>query len=311
MSATVRLLTNDFSRGVIAPASETDGYRIFLIKGLTYLLGADGASNDGGTLRDPYATLTFGGKRVAFNDDYDGSDLDPSFKYTARSSGDHILTIGETGANAKGSYEVFASAGIATKKADLVHGAGSDDAIGGWDGNDTIAGFAGKDALFGQDGSDMLRGGSGSDQLDGGRDNDLLRGETSSDTIFGGMGADRLAGGTAADVFVFTSASQSAPTAFDRIIAFDGAPAFEGVGVKGGDVIDLSEIDARPGTFRDEAFTFVQGPLVRGGVQLYENAQGDTILVGSTDSDRDPEFLIRIDDGAIRASDYTAGDFIL
>ena len=88
----------------------------------------------------------------------------------------------------------------------------------------------------------------------------------------------------------------------------EGGAAFEGAGHGGGDLVDLGRIDAdatRPG---DQAFFF--GSDGRGGLWLEESGR-DTCVLGNVDGNRAPEFEIVIRDGALRASDYAPGDFVL
>lgn len=189
-----------------------------------------------------------------------------------------------------------------------------ENAIGG-SGNDTLSGNvaanllsggAGDDRLFGREGSDRLLGGAGDDRLNGGAGNDLLN---------GGAGADLLGGGAGADRFVFTRADWSRPGAADRIIATDGVPAIEGVGVAGGDRIDLATIDAnlaRPG---NQAFVFSAGYdpawLSQPGRLWLAEVGANTVVRGSIDADPGHDFELVIADGGIRAGAYRAVDFLL
>ena len=70
-------------------------------------------------------------------------------------------------------------------------------------------------------------GGSGSDVLYGNAAANTLRGEAGNDRLCGSSGRDTLVGGKGADVFIFKYSSHSRPGACDRIVAGDGAAAFE------------------------------------------------------------------------------------
>ena len=214
-------------------------------------------------------------------------------------------------------------------------GRGAVDLLGGA-GADRFTGSNMHDRLFGGAGSDLLRGKGGNDRLVGGHGNDRIHGDPGEDTLIGGLGADRLfggdqndildgghgadtlVGGLGDDVFRFTRRSDSPfsmnPHAWDGdTIAADGRTrAFEGAGRYGGDVIDLSAIDANTTLRGDQAFTFTgsrsQGP---GSVWVQEGWGGDSIVYVQASSHDEPAMMIRIADGGIAASLYFSGDFIL
>ena len=161
-----------------------------------------------------------------------------------------------------------------------------------------LSGGAGHDVLVGVGGDDVLIGDDGNDALAGWADNDVLR---------GGLGADTLNGGLGDDVFDFDGVADSAPGAHDIIEASD-APAFEGAGVAGGDVIDLSGIDANTAKSGDQAFAF--GGAGVGKVSAV-NSGTDTLIRCNIDKDAAFEFELLIEDGAVLASTYKAADFFL
>ena len=66
--------------------------------------------------------------------------------------------------------------------------------------------------------------------------------------------ADHLFGGLGTDVFDFDSVADSAPGSRDIIRGGVGIAAFEGAGVAGGDLIDLSGIDANTAAAGNQAF---------------------------------------------------------
>ena len=131
---------------------------------------------------------------------------------------------------------------------DTLKGVAGDDRLRGLDGNDNLIGSSGDDILAGGDGSDRLDGGGGADGLDGGKGNDRLSGGSGRDLLIGGPGADRLVGGEDVDRFRFKAVSDSRPgRSSDEIVDFKNWV----------DLIDLSEIDARPRSDKDDKFVFI------------------------------------------------------
>jgi beta-glucanase (GH16 family) len=167
------------------------------------------------------------------------------------------------------------------------------------DGTPTPSGTNGDDLLIGGSGDDFFYGYAGNDTLRGGWGNDVLRGDGGRDILIGGTGADR---------FVFTATSDSPPDARDILQAGDGAGAFEKVGSYGGDRIDLAGIDANTQIAGDQAFDF--GGARRGDISMVE-MNGDSLVRCNVDNDRAFEFALLIQDGAVKAWEYTAADFIL
>lgn len=150
-----------------------------------------------------------------------------------------------------------------------------DSTLNGGFGNDSIFGGLGNDILIGGLGEDYLVGGSGADTIDAGQGNDHIFGDDiqsnisgndrifggdGNDTIDGGRGNDVLTGGVGSDLFVFR---------FD--LAVDSSPAGVPTDIiadfnqDGGDVIDLSNVDANYKTFNNDAFTYI-GPSTFSGV---------------------------------------------
>ena len=136
----------------------------------------------------------------------------------------------------------------------------------------------------------------------------VLSGLAGADTLAGGANADVLIGGTGPDRFDFNLVSESTATARDAIRAGGGAIAFEGAGVAGGDLIDLSGIDANTGLAGNQAFVF--GGTTDGHLSLV-NSGTTTILNANVDADAAFEFVLAIEDGGVLASAYKAVDFIL
>ena len=156
--------------------------------------------------------------------------------------------------------------------------------------NNFLLGLAGNDMLSGQGGNDVLFGGDGRDRL------------------IGGTGADALIGGRDADIFDFDSVSNSSPGARDVCGAGDGAPAFESTSVAGGDLIDLSGIDANATRAGNQAFVF-NGTGV-GGVSVVTSGT-NSLVHCNIDHDGVFEFEFLIHDGGVLVSDYNGIDFLL
>lgn len=190
---------------------------------------------------------------------------------------------------------------------DFLDGGLGDDVLFGDAGADLAIGGAGKDSLFGQAGDDILGGQEGDDFIDGNEANDRLVGDAGNDAILGGAGddvidggsgADRLAGQAGSDRFVFNSVSDSAPTAADRIFDFDPG---------GGDLIDLSRIDADVNAPGDQAFAFISGPFTgRAGEAILAFNNGQTTLLLDNTGDAVADLRLEID-GLVG----TGGGFVL
>ena len=218
--------------------------------------------------------------------------------------------MGETGNNATGSYTLTVSAGYATNGNDRVTGTAYADAIHGMNGNDVIDGGGGADRLMGGAGGDTLLGGASADLLFGMSGPDVLRGQAGNDALLSGEGADQLIGGIGADRFVFNSHTDSnSYYGRDIIVGGDGAIAFEGVGVRGGDVIDLRGMDANLNLAGNQAFTWSASGAA-GTLSLSEQ-NGNTYVNGHVNNDGVIDFQLIIADGAIRATQYGPDDFLL
>ncbi len=225
------------------------------------------------------------------------------------------------GTTAALTYDGGSGAGAITAgtAADTLSGDSGADTLRGGAGDDVISAYRvgtyntrndnAADQIYGEDGNDLIGistgdiayGGNGNDTIRAGEGGNLF-GDAGNDFLTGGSGINLFNGGAGADVFVFTSDSHSSVDNPDVIVAFDGA------GAAAGDRIDLSAIDANRSLSGDQAFTF--GSTATGGLSLVTSGT-DTLLRGNTDSDAAFEFTIKITDGAVLASAYTAADFIL
>lgn len=296
------------------------------------LLGGTGNDNIQGAMGDDHL---FGGEgndilsgragddvmEGGAGDDYieggPGSDI-----VRAGDGNDRVLTNDGEDTIFGGSGDDWISAG---SQYDYVDGGVGEDYITGGRGDDTLIGGAGDDEIEGDNGRDVLRGGAGNDILYGGGEDDSLFGGDGDDILRGGLGKDYLSGGAGADTFVFTIENpsvfvQGIPSVFDKAAVIDG---MEGVGVAGGDLIDLQGVDTDARVSGDQSFTFL-------GVQTWEDRMtfgtGGLWLVDFGDQTRvygniesfgasgyyDLMFSLRINDGAlVSAADYTVDDFIL
>jgi Ca2+-binding RTX toxin-like protein len=262
-----------------------------------FLLGVPAGPGDDAFAGTPYADEVGG---YAGNDRLSGAAGIDSLR---GDEGDDLLDGGD------GRDRLFGDEGADT----ILGGAGDDYLIGGRDddeirggpGDDEIVDGEGADRLLGEDGNDLITGGN-SGSVFGGAGNDVLRsggggawlsGEDGDDRLGGGFGVDELLGGAGNDRFVFGRDYLDEPGAADTILDFAR-----------GDRIDVSGIDANRGAAGEQAFAFVGTRGFTGAGQLrFTSDGGETLIEGSTDLDRLPEFRIALDDGVA----LTAADFVL
>ena len=123
--------------------------------------------------------------------------------------------------------------------------------------------------------NDTLIGYGLANALDGGAGNDILQGNG---------GADVLTGGAGRDTFKFVLVSDSSPAAADRIIDF----------IVGGDVIDLTGIDAMTTTAGNQAFQFIGTNAFTGkaGQLHYAQVGGETVVTGDVNGDSIADFTL-------------------
>jgi hypothetical protein len=160
-------------------------------------------------------------------------------------------------------------------------------------------------SLTGNLGSNTIVGNVKNNLLYGGGGNDILRGEAGLDTLDGGAGND---------LFDYNSTSDSPD--YGRS---DGL-GFQGAGSTVADQIDLSTIDANPSLAGNQAFSFLgaKAPVAGSGTgkawtsNYTQTGFGSITLVNaSVDADKDPELVIRANDGAATAASWVVGDFIV
>lgn len=311
MAYSGRLETGYSTRGTISPVGESDWFSTTYIAGLTYSVKVSGVYSGGGTLGDPRLhLLDANGATLLWNDDITpGINRDAQLTFRIGATANYQLLVGEMGNNATGTYTITNSYGYASNGNDTVNGANSHDGIIGMAGNDWIYGAGGNDRIFGADGHDTVIGGAGHDWVLGGYGNDVLRGQGGNDALVGDAGTDFLIGGPGADRFQFRTTADSGYAGVDRIVAGEGAIAFEGIGVQGGDVLDLSLIDANVNFAGNQAFTWSAARTA--GTAYLSNLNGETVFYGHVDNDRQADVVIRIADGGYTAGHYSGWDFML
>ena len=176
--------------------------------------------------------------------------------------------------------------GTGNALANSLVGNGAANILDGAAGDDLVQGLAGNDSLYGQAGNDRLEGGDGTDLL------------------IGGSGRDILVGGAGADRFDLDAAGDSMVGSGDQILDF-------GLG----DRIDLSTIDAKAGTKKNDAFQFIGEAAFTGAagqlryevVDLAGTAGDYTKILGDLNGDRVADFEIILvgNTGPLHSTDFT------
>jgi Ca2+-binding RTX toxin-like protein len=154
----------------------------------------------------------------------------------------------------------------------------------------TIVGNSAANLLDGGSGDDFLQGLAGNDTLYGQAGNDRLEGGDGTDVLTGGAGRDILVGGAGGDRFDFDLAGDSVVGSGDQILDF-------AVGV---DLIDLSTMDAKIGTRKNDGFQFIgdgaftgaAGQLRYETVDLAGTANDYTKILGDVNGDKVADFEI-------------------
>jgi Ca2+-binding RTX toxin-like protein len=168
----------------------------------------------------------------------------------------------------------------------------------------TLIGNSGINTLDGGTGDDLVQGLGGNDTLLGQAGNDRLEGGDGADLLIGGAGRDIFLGGAGSDRFDFDSAADSAMGSGDQIFDF----------VTGLDKIDLSTMDAKTGTKKNDAFQFIgtsaftgaAGQLRYETVDLVGTANDYTKILGDLNGDKIADFEIVLvgSAGAVQATDF-------
>jgi Ca2+-binding RTX toxin-like protein len=172
--------------------------------------------------------------------------------------------------------------------------------VEGGAGNDTITAIGNGIDAKGGAGNDVLTGSNdatyGADLLYGLAGNDRLVGRAGNDKLGGGHGVDVMSGGAGRDIFD-VNAGDSGIGMGKRDLITDFA--------RGSDRIDLISIDAVAGG-ADQKFAFIGTRAFTAAGQLRFFHEGDhTVIQGSTDADRAPEFELQLSGRiALAATDF-------
>jgi hypothetical protein len=156
---------------------------------------------------------------------------------------------------------------------------------------------------------EAVYGGSLIDVIAGSAGNDTLQGNQGNDILYGGKGADRLSGTQDSDIYVYLQPTDSGNTKATRDLIED----FEGAHTGGGDVIDLSAIDANTKTaaINDDfhliaSIANAQFDATPGGIRwVHDLAASLTIIQGDVNGDLKADFSIAVN-GIV---DFVSGDF--
>jgi len=214
-------------------------------------------------------------------------------------AGDDVLNNGDGGGvllGQGGDDLLFGGAGR-----DIIRGGEGDDLVSDFAGDNVLDGGAGNDVLYGGAGDELLLGRDGADLLIGSAGNDNLKGQAGDDEIIGGTGRDFLNGAEGADLFVFESVEDSTPdpAGRDTILGFARG---------GGDLMDLSAIDADVGTPEDDAFVIVDEFTGTAGQLRYELTGTEITWKIQADVDGDGEADFEL---LVRANTMADDAFIL
>ncbi|MEM7751983.1 MAG: choice-of-anchor Q domain-containing protein [Pseudomonadota bacterium] len=141
------------------------------------------------------------------------------------------------------------------------------------------------------DGSFKVFGGDGIDRVTGSANNDQIYGNDAADSLTGNGGNDR---------FVYRALTESTAQATDRIQDFSA-----------GDVIDLSFIDANPGTAANDAFVFISGAFTNtvGELRAVNTAANAWRVEADGNGDGIADLVISLT--TTDADPITAADFLL
>ncbi len=274
---------------VITGAFQTDGMqRLDGLGGNDIIIGGNNADTiDGGSGNDTIYGSQHSGNWAYLDNDHD-----------TIHGGDGNDTIYGNGAT----DVTLSNVDRAGEDSDVLYGDAGNDEIFGLFGDDLIYGGAGDDKLWGQSENDTIYGGDGNDRIGGGSGEDHLYGDAGNDVISGTGGRDWLTGGAGDDRFDWDHVTESTPGAANRDVIVD----FFGAGAKGGDVIDLSTIDANSGVGGNQAFIF--GGTGTGHVHAVASGTSDSLIQADIGGAAGPELEILV--SGVTAGQWTAGDFI-
>lgn len=222
---------------------------------------------------------------------------------------------------------------------DILRGGLGDDLLQGNAGDDNMAGNEGNDTYFVDSAGDVVIEGAGEGDdtvvttmssytltanvenaqgygtpvtLTGNESNNRLTGtegddtliDTSptggSDTFVGLGGADTIisADDNVTDTFVYTDRTDSTAAAYDRVFGVEGGA--------GGDLFDLTGVDAIEGTAANEDFDYIGEAMFTG--KAGELRHDGDFIYGDTNGDGVADFVIEYDTGT--GPDLTAANFV-
>jgi Ca2+-binding RTX toxin-like protein len=206
----------------------------------------------------------------------------PAAEWSKATSWSTIVTLDNVAASALTSSHL----GVAPAGPVWTQGSAGDDTTDGTAGADYLMGGDGNDLIRGLGGADSLEGGAGNDRLEGGLGNDTLRGGAGNDVLQGDAGSDTLVSGFgAATTFLFNSTNDSHLFSADFIIDFQAS---------GGDLVDVSAIDANTTVAGDQAFYWALSLTGHAGelVAYYNSTRDVSQVQGDVDGDGLPDFVL-------------------
>ena len=145
-------------------------------------------------------------------------------------------------------------------------------------------------------GFETVNGTLNADWLHGSSAAEALNGSSGADIYIGGGGADILqnSGDNAVDTFIYENIKDSGATKATR----DTITGFEGAGVAGGDVIDLSAIDTNTKLAGHQGFAWLDNNVAFHGTGVAElrtiTEGADTIIQGDVNGDGKADFTIDV-----------------
>jgi hypothetical protein len=190
---------------------------------------------------------------------------------------------------------------VGQRQKDRINGA--DSHVGGGD-KERIYGMGGNDVLSGKSNRDELHGGSGNDTLIGGHGRDVMFGDAGDDRLVFETDGEQGTGGSGRDRFVIHTVPKEGarPSTIDLIDFTPGEDKidlgrFDGdahrKGVQTLHVVEYAVYDDSDGlSALEQGFVNDTRP---GGVTIYEDENGHTLLIINRDDDRGREFVIEFD----------------
>jgi Ca2+-binding RTX toxin-like protein len=199
---------------------------------------------------------------------------------------------------------------VGESKKDRINGA--DNGVSGGD-EERIYGMGGNDKINAKTGRDELHGGSGNDMLDAGDGRDWMFGDGGDDKLVFETHLEQGEGGAGADRFIVRTITNHGSSAPASVVIDDFTP--------GEDTLVLDRFDGNKDKKGTQSLHFAEYAVYDasdglsdlekgyvnkhkpGGVTIYEDENGDTLLIINRDHDRGREFVIKFD-GAL--GDFSA-----